>query len=214
MLYGRTYKVWLPHSVKQQQTEQRVPMETAYAKNQQADRKTWFSMWFLGAIVTFGLAFFPLFNRLVEGRNKHFCRELDLEQKISSHLKSQGKPAPETTKSYKEMNAYAWAASIILIVPAFVILYLLSKDLVMHEHQMDSFLAKAFPTRMFMTQTIPIKKYAVLTIITLGVGGIYWLYKLVNLYNAHYKAQWYVEKEIEKIMEQEKCQAPVKNADS
>ena len=36
-----------------------------------ADRKVWFSMWFLGAIVTFGVAFFPMFHRLVAGRNGH-----------------------------------------------------------------------------------------------------------------------------------------------
>lgn len=189
-------------------------METAYAKNVEADRKTWFSMWFLGAIVTFGLAFFPLFHRLVEGRNKHFRRELALEQQIVEHLKSQGKQTPEATKNIHEMNAAAWAASIILVVPAFVILYLLSRDLAEHERHMDGFLAAAFPQKMFMTQTIPIKKYALLTIVTLGVGGIYWLYKIVNLYNAHYKAQWYVEKEITKLMEQEKCQAPAKNVDS
>ena len=189
-------------------------METAYVKNVEADRKTWFSMWFLGAIVTFGLAFFPLFHRLVEGRNKHFRRELVLEQQISDHLKSQGKTTPEATKSYHEMNALAWAASIILVIPAFVILYLLSRDLEAHERHMDVFLAAAFPQKMFMTQTIPIKKYAILTIVTLGVGGIYWLYKIINLYNAHYKGQWYVEKEISKIMEQEKCQAPAKNVDS
>jgi hypothetical protein len=189
-------------------------METAYAKNVEADRKTWFSMWFLGAIVTFGLAFFPLFHRLVEGRNKHFQRELMLEQQIIEHIKSQGKQAPEAAKIYREMNAAAWAASIILVVPAFVILYLLSKDLAAHERRMDVFLASAFPQKLFMTQTIPIKKYALLTIVTLGVGGIYWLYKVVNLYNAHFKAQWYVEKELNKIMEQEKCQAPAKNVDS
>ena len=112
------------------------------------------------------------------------------------------------------MNAIVWAASIILVVPAFVIMYLLSRDLAAHERHMDAFLAAAFPQKMFMTQTIPIKKYAILTIVTLGVGGIYWLYKIINLYNAHYKGQWYVEKEISKIMEQEKCQAPAKNVDS
>jgi hypothetical protein len=177
-------------------------METAYAKNVEADRKTWFSMWFLGAIVTFGLAFFPLFHRLVEGRNKHFCREQALEQRIAEHLKSQGKKAPSVTEDFKERNQLVWAASIILVIPAFIIIYLLSKDLVAHERQMDSFLASAFPQRMFMAQTVPIKKYALLTIVTLGVGEIYWLYKIVNLYNSHYKAQWYVEKEIEKLMEQ------------
>ncbi len=64
------------------------------------------------------------------------------------------------------------------------------------------FLAAAFPQRMFMPQTIPIKKYALITIVTLGVGGIYWLYKIVNNYNAHFKAQWRYEKEIARLMEE------------
>ena len=38
---------------------------------------------------------------------------------------------------------------------------------------------------------------------TLGVGAVYWLYKVVNLYNAHYKADLQVEKEIGRLMEEE-----------
>ena len=102
------------------------------------------------------------------------------------------------------MKAKAWAASIILIIPAFVIAYYLSRDLQVHEKHQDMFLAKAFPERMFMPQTIPIKKYALITIVTLGVGGVYWLYRVVNLYNAHFKAQWKVEKEIARLMEEKK----------
>jgi hypothetical protein len=102
------------------------------------------------------------------------------------------------------MKAKAWAASIILIIPAFVIAYYLSRDLQVHEKHQDVFLAKAFPERIFMPQTIPIKKYALITIVTLGVGGVYWLYRVVNLYNAHFKAQWKVEKEIARLMEEKK----------
>ena len=54
-----------------------------------------------------------------------------------------------------------------------------------------------------MPQTIPIKTYVLITIVTLGVGGVYWLYKVVNLYNAHFKAQSHVEKEIGRLMEEQ-----------
>jgi hypothetical protein len=90
-------------------------------------------------------------------------------------------------------------------VPVFVILYLLSKDLAAHERNQNAFLAAAFPQRIFMPQTIPIKTYVLITIVTLGVGIVYWLYKVVNLYNAHFKAQSQVEKEISKLMEEEKA---------
>jgi hypothetical protein len=179
-------------------------METPKFTAFEGDRKLWFSMWFLGAIVTFGVAFFPMFHRLIEGRNHHFRKEEALEQQVAAYLQSQGKTAPAVTKRPREMNSKAWATSIILIIPAFVIVYLLSKDLAAHEAEQDVFLAQAFPERMFMPQTIPIKTYAIITVLTLGFGVIYWLYKLVNLYNSHYKAHLQVEKKILSLMEEKK----------
>jgi hypothetical protein len=170
----------------------------------EGDRKVWFSMWFLGAIVTFGLAFFPMFYRLVDSRNKHFRRETDLEEQIAVYLKNNRKEPPVTSEHFKAMNAKAWAASIILVVPAFIIVYLLSRDLAVHERNQDAFLAAALPERVFMPQTIPIKTYAVITMLTLGVGVVYWLYKVVNLYNAHFKAHLQVEKEMSRLLEEKK----------
>jgi len=177
-------------------------METAMHGKVNVDRKVWFSMWFLSAIVTFGLAFFPMFYRLAEGRNKHFSHEAELEKQVADYLKSNGKQPPALSARLPERNSKAWAVSIILVIPAFVITYLLSRDLVVHERSQDVFLAAAFPERMFMPQTIPIKTYVLITIVTLGFGGIYWLYKVTNLYNAHFKAQAQVEKEITKLMEE------------
>jgi hypothetical protein len=176
-------------------------METSLKIKGESDRKVWFSMWFLGAVVTFGLAFFPMFYRLVEGRNRHFRKEEELESQVTIYLKTHGMEPPATSKSSKMMNAKAWAASIILIIPVFMIVYFLTKDLAVHEHNQDAFLAAALPKQIFMTQTIPIKTYAVITIVTLGVGVVYWLYKVVNLYNAHFKAHLQVEKEISRLME-------------
>jgi amino acid transporter len=179
-------------------------MENAMYSKVDADRKMWFSMWFLGAIVTFGLAFFPMYYRLIESRNRHFRREAELEKQVEAYLKSKGKEPPAASERFAERNAKAWAVSIVLIVPVFVILYLLSRDLAVHERNQDAFLAAAFPQKMFMPQTIPIKTYVLITIVTLGVGIVYWLYKVVNLYNAHFKAQLQVEKDISKLMEEEK----------
>ena len=170
----------------------------------EGDRKVWFSMWFLGAIVTFGIAFFPMFYRLVDGRNRHFRREKEFESRVYNYLKSKGNESPAESADFAEMNTKAWAASIILVVPVFVILYLLSRDLAVHEQKQDAFLAAALPERVFMPQTIPIKTYAVITLVTLGAGTVYWLYKVVNLYNAHYKAHLQIEKEMGRLMEEEK----------
>jgi hypothetical protein len=179
-------------------------MENTLNTKVEGDRKVWFSMWFLGAIVTFGIAFFPMFYRLVDGRNRHFCRETEFENRVSDYLKSKGKESPAESEPFADMNTKAWAASIILVVPVFVILYLLSRDLAVHEQKQDSFLAFTLQERVFMPQTIPIKTYAVITLVTLGVGTVYWLYKVVNLYNAHYKAHLQVEKEMGRLMEEEK----------
>lgn len=181
-----------------------LKMEPTKKLESETDRKVWFSMWFLGGIVTFGLAFFPMFYRLIKGRNRHFQKEVKFEHKVAVYLKGHGKEPPSQTQRFKAMNARLWAASIIFVVPAWVILYLLSRDLIAHEQEQDKFLVAAFPERMFMPQTIPIKTYVLITIVTLGIGGVYWLYKVTNLYNAHFKAHLQVEKEIGPSMEREK----------
>ncbi len=107
-------------------------METSALKKLQMERVTWFSMWFLGSVASFGAAFFPMFYRLVDSRNKHFRREADLERQIAEFLKKQGKQPPQTADP-SNMNAKAWAASIIVVIPVFFILYYLSKDLFLHE---------------------------------------------------------------------------------
>jgi threonine-phosphate decarboxylase len=182
-------------------------METTTLNQPIKEKATWFSMWFLASIASFGAAFFPMFYRLVENRNRHFRREAQLEREIAEFLTMQGKQPPEPVAP-REMNSKAWAASIILVIPVFFLMYHLSKDLYIHEKHQDAFLAAAFPQRMFMPQTIPIKKYALITIVTLGIGGIYWLYKIVNNYNAHFGAQWKVEQEISRLMEETKMASP------
>ena len=179
-------------------------METTLKTKVEDDHKVWFSMWFLGAVVTFGIAFFPMFYRLVNGRNRHFLNEAEFESRASAYSKNHGRELSATNMQLKTMNAKAWAASIILVVPVFIIVYLLSRDLAIHEFNQDAFLATALPERVFMPQTIPIKTYVVITLVTLGVGVIYWLYKVVNLYNAHFKAHLQVEKEMMRLMEEQK----------
>jgi hypothetical protein len=179
-------------------------METTIQIKVGGDRKVWFSMWFLGAIVTFGVAFFPMFYRLIEGRNRHFQSETEFDKQVAVYMKTQGKEPPVINEKIKVMNSKVWAASIILVVPVFIILYLLSKDLRIHESKEDAYLAAALPERVFMPQTIPIKTYAIITFVTLGVGAVYWLYKVVNLYNAHFKAHLQVEKEIVRLMGEKK----------
>jgi len=180
-------------------------MESQKFISLKSDRKIWFSMWFLGAIITFGLAFFPMIYRLIENRNYHFKKEKLLNEQITPYLQNQNKTEQKINPPPQHMmNAKIWTAATILIFPIFIITYLLSKDLALHETEQDKILAQVFPERIFMTQTIPIKTYVIITIVTLGFGVIYWLYKVVNQYNAHYKAHLQIEKKISNLMEEKK----------
>ena len=79
------------------------------------EKITWFSMWFLAAIASFGAAFFPLFYRMVDSRNKHFQREMELEDQIANFLKEQGKEQLAPVANLPQRSAKAWAASAILV---------------------------------------------------------------------------------------------------
>ena len=101
-------------------------METIVLNRPDKEKVTWFSMWFLASISSFGVAFFPMFYRLVDNRNKHFCREATIEMEILDYLRKQGEEPPATAGNPREMNAKAWAASIILVIPIFVLMYYFS----------------------------------------------------------------------------------------
>jgi hypothetical protein len=179
-------------------------METHKFTKLENDKRVWFSMWFLGAIVTFGIAFFPMIYRLIENRNYHFKKEHTLEKQVINYLRDTKKTELIANKQPHKMNSKIWIISTIFVIPVFVITYLLSKDLAMHEAEQEKFLAQAFPEPMFMAQSIPIKTYALITIVTLGFGVNYWLYKIVNQYNAHYRAHIQIEQKIASLMEEKK----------
>ena len=167
-------------------------------KKREPDKRMWFSMWFLASVATFGLALFPMFYQLVERRNKHFLRQNELEKQVKALFKIEESSA----ELLPNRNARLWAASIILVLPAFIITYLLSRDLVVHEKQQKSFLSGLFPEAAYMPQNIAIKKYVLLTLATLGVGIIYWLYKIINTYNSHFKQEQKIEDQIVGLMEE------------
>ena len=106
-------------------------------------------------------------------------------------------------------NAKLWAASIILIAPVFAIAYVLSKDLNEHEKQQHNFLATFYPERKYSAQYIFIGNCALITLATLGLGIIYWLYKIVNLYNNHFKEQYHIEHELNRLTEAQSHVQPV-----
>ena len=59
---------------------------------------------FLRAVVTFGVAFFPMFYRLVDGRNKHFQHEKELEKQVAELLKDKAKNRQQQSRAFAEMK--------------------------------------------------------------------------------------------------------------
>jgi len=166
------------------------------ANQAKTDRIIWFSMWFLGAIASFGLAFFPLFYFSVDRRNRHFKRQEEFERKVAAFFNKEWR-----LTAVPERNAKLWAASIILIFPVFAIVYFLSKDLLGHEKRQKEFFATVYPDLSYVPQRISIRNYALITVATLGFGVVYWLYKIVNVYNNHFKEQRHIEHEMLRLME-------------
>jgi hypothetical protein len=76
-------------------------MQTTMSKPAAKEQVTWFSMWFLASVASFGIAFFPMFYRLVESRNRHFRREEQLELDISEFLRKKGKTPPQPMRREK-----------------------------------------------------------------------------------------------------------------
>jgi hypothetical protein len=95
-----------------------------------------------------------------------------------------------------------WAASLILILPAFIITYLLSRDLIVHERHQQAFFSSLFQEPAYVLQNIALRKYVLLTVVTLGVGVIYWLYKIVNVYNRHFGQERRLEDRVVELMEE------------
>ncbi|MCW3997330.1 MAG: hypothetical protein NWF10_02015 [Candidatus Bathyarchaeota archaeon] len=161
------------------------------------DRIMWFSMWFLASIASFGIAFFPMFYLMIKRRNKHFHRHIEHEKKISDKI--DGKTDSTILDLLPERNAKLWTISLLLIFPIFIITYLLTKDLIVHEKNQQKTYSKIFPEKKYMTHKVSLKKYSLITLLTLGIGLIYWLYKTVNMYNTHFIEQEKSEEEISKL---------------
>jgi len=167
------------------------------ANRNKTDRIMWFSMWFLTSVATFGLAFFPMIYLLVDRRNKHFKRQKELEALLIAYFKN-GKIAETRDCECGPIrrNPLLWSLSIILILPVFLIAYLLSKDLILHAKRQQEFFEGLIGEKSFKAPTINLKNCVLITVFTLGLGLIYWLYKIFNCYNYHFKEQWMMEDKI------------------
>jgi len=190
-----------------------MEIEQNIESRKETDRLMWFSMWAVLSVASFGIAWFPMIYYLIKRRNAHFSRQEKLETLILSKLKKTQSPEKspldfsKTKNQGSSRNAKAWTLSTLLIFPAFYIFYFLKSDLRKHEEHEHDFLVEVIalakdsgvPLNIHgfaATPSFPLDKYLVLNIVTFGLAAAYWLYRIFNDYNNHFKMQWKNEDEL------------------
>jgi hypothetical protein len=190
-----------------------MEIEQNIESRKETDKIMWFSMWAVLSVASFGIAWFPMIHYLIKRRNAHFARREKLEALILSKLRKTENPeklpldSSQTKIQWSSRNAEAWTISTLLIFPAFYIFYFLKSDLRKHEEHEHDFLAEVMalakdsdvPLNIHgfsATPSFPLDKYLALSVVTFGLAAAYWLYRIFNDYNSHFKMQWKNEDEL------------------
>lgn len=164
-----------------------------------------------------GIVYAYMLYKLVNRRNKHFQRQLflyddlanlakELATKkgvdISLSLNNMQRTNQEARFEETEKSAALWAIVTFFIgITAIYVYYFLMRDFYKHERREDMFiedlnrsLMAAGITVNLPRRTLPIPDrsfvlYFILSIITLGIFSIYWLYVLLTDPNSHFRQQ-------------------------
>jgi hypothetical protein len=191
-------------------------IEQNIESRKETDRIMWFSMWAVLSVASFGIAWFPMIYYSIKRRNDHFARQQKLEALILSKLKKPSPEKPEELDSSQETrprNAAAWTLSTLLVFPAFYVFYVLKNDLRKHEEHEHDFIVEVMelakdsgvPLKVHPFVTSPafsLKTYLALSIVTCGLAAAYWLYRIFNDYNSHFKMQWQNEDELLRFLKE------------
>jgi len=190
-----------------------LEIEQNIKSRKETDKIMWFSMWAVLSVASFGIAWFPMIYYLIKRRNAHFARQEKLETLILSKLKKTESPeksqldSSQTENQGQPRNAAAWTLSTLLILPAFYVFYFLKNDLRKHEEHEHDFLVEVIELAkdsdvtlnihgFSATPSFPLNKYLALSVVTFGLAAAYWLYRIFNDYNSHFKMQWKNEDEL------------------
>jgi len=162
--------------------------------------------------------------KLVDRRNRHFKRQLLLFEDVvdvvrtiatkkdidvEAGLSSCERTVREAKAEETEKSAVLWAIlSAIIFLAEWYVSYFLMKDFYKHERREDGFLEDvskvlgkcgitfSLPRRTVVLPDRSFVLYLILTIITLGLFGIYWLYILLKDPNEHFKYHILVEDQL------------------
>jgi hypothetical protein len=183
---------------------------------------------YLFAIITFVLNLVIIY-KLVRRRNTHFKRQVFLSEDIMAAIKaiatkkgvdlevglvSGERTVREVRAEETEKGAMLWAILSAFIFPAiWYVWYFLTKDFYKHERREDGFwedistmldksgITFVVPRRV---ETLPERNfvlYLILTIITAGLFGIYWLYVLLKDPNQHFMYHRQIEDQLLSALE-------------
>jgi len=188
------------------------------------------SILFIYLIAIIGLILYIiLVYKLAKRRNTHFKRQIFLFEDLLAAVKAiaakKGVDAEVTLASCDrtvrevkaeetEKNAVLWAIlSLLTGIATWYVWYFLMKDFYKHERREDGFWedmsrvldkcgikfsvprrTEAFPERRFVL-------YLILTVITLGLFGIYWLYVLLKDPNQHFTYHIQIEDQLLSTLE-------------
>lgn len=186
------------------------------AARKETDKIMWFSMWAVLSVASFGIAWFPMIYSLIKRRNDHFLRQKNLEDLILKKIEMLN---PEKNldflikNSVRSRNERILTVSTIFIIPSFYIFYFLKKDLINHEHHESIFITEINNFAKNLGKPVNIQSYAtassfspikyiLISILTLGLASIYWLYSIFNDYNNHFKMQWIIEDQLFKFLKE------------
>lgn len=185
---------------------------------------------YLAVIATF-ILFIILMYRLVKRRNHHFRRQILLFEDITTTIRKittkKGVDAEfdlgsldrtlreiKAEETESERSAMLWAVlSMFNGLALLYVWYFLMKDFNKHERREDAFwteaskiLNKAGIKLEVPARTAPLFErsfalYFILTIITAGLFGIYWLYVLLKDPNVHFRYHVKIEDQVLPILE-------------
>jgi len=173
------------------------------------------TLWIASIVVS--IIFIYLTYILIKRRNRHFARQHRFYEDLAMVLKeiaarrgaNVDAPLSSMDRTLRDMkmeegqkSAALWAILTIIpfidIIASLYVLYFLTKDFFKHERREDSLLEDVsrsiaslnlgFDPR--RTEAVPERNYVlyvILTILTLGIFGIYWWYTLIKDPNVHFK---------------------------
>lgn len=202
---------YIPLEIEQKLPSNLEKIEQNLKSRKKTDRIRWFSMWAVLAVASFGVAWFPMIYYSIKRRNDHFLRQRKLEKLVRYKLGINSEESENDVSKLK--NVTLWTVATVLIVPSFYLFYSLKKDLQEHEMREHIFLSdviklakessvpidvQSFTT----TPHFPAGKYVFLSIVSFGLAAAYWLYRLFNDYNNHFKMQWIIEDELLRFLKE------------